>query len=225
MTDTIARKIDHTQLKPEVTKDSIKKLCKEAKIKKFASVCINPFFVSLASNLLRKSKIKVCAVIGFPLGANKTEIKILETQEAIKDGASEIDMVINIGALKAGDYDYVKNDIEGVVEVAKGYSEDIIVKVIIETGLLTEEEKIQICKKIKETRADFIKTSTGFNTKGATVNDVKLLKRCIGKNSKLKIKASGGIRTYEKAKELLNAGAERLGTSSGVEILKNKKKR
>jgi deoxyribose-phosphate aldolase len=211
----ISSKIDHTILKPEADKASIEKLCKEAIEYKFAAVCINPYYVSLCRELLEGSDIKVATVIGFPLGANTSTTKAFETQNAIGNGADEIDMVINIAALKDKDYEIVKEDIEKVVEAAK---KKAIVKVIIETSLLTEEEKIKACEISKEAGADYVKTSTGFSSGGATVSDVKLMKSVVGDG--MKVKASGGIRDLETAKSMIEGGASRLGMSLGVKIIK-----
>lgn len=207
--------IDHTILKPEATKDMVEKLCKEAMEYKFAAVCVNPYYVRFCKDILKGSSVKVATVIGFPLGANTNEVKAFETRDAINNGADEIDMVINIGALKVKDYKTVKEDIEAVVEAAK---DKAIVKVIIETYLLTDEEKIKACELSMEAGADFVKTSTGFSNGGATVEDVKLMKSIVG--DKLEVKASGGVRDLESAKKMVEAGATRLGTSSGVKIAK-----
>ena len=215
--ENIASMIDHTLLKPEATKEMIEKLCNEAKKYGFAAVCVNPYYVNMSKKFLEGSKVKVATVIGFPLGANTKEVKAFETKNAIENGASEVDMVINIGAMKNRDYDVVKGDIEAVVEAAKGRA---IVKVIIETCLLTDEEKIKACELSKEAGADFVKTSTGFSTGGATVNDVKLMKKTIGDS--LKIKASGAIRDYETAKAMIEAGASRIGASASIKIVEKK---
>ncbi len=207
--------IDHTILKPEATIDMIDTLCREAKEYNFAAVCVNPYFVPYCKEALKGSDVKVATVIGFPLGANTKEVKAFETIDAINNGAEEIDMVINIGALKNEDYDIVKEDIKAVVDAAKGKA---IVKVILETCLLTEEEKKMACQLSMEAGADFVKTSTGFSTGGATLEDVKLMKSVVG--SKLGIKASGGVRDLQTAKDMVEAGANRLGTSSGVKIAK-----
>lgn len=214
MKDGIASKIDHTILKANATIDQVKKLCEEAKQYMFASVCVNPSYVSLASELLKQSEVAVCTVIGFPLGATTTGIKVAETMEAIENGATEVDMVINIGALKSGKMDIVKEDIESVVAAARGKAR---VKVIIETCLLTDEEKIKACSIAKEAGADFVKTSTGFSTGGATIEDVRLMREVVGKE--MGVKASGGIRDYETAIAMINAGADRLGTSSSIAIV------
>ncbi|MEY8415617.1 deoxyribose-phosphate aldolase [Tissierella praeacuta] len=207
--------IDHTMLKPDATKDMIEKLCKEAMENKFAAVCVNPCYVKLCKDILRNSDVKVATVIGFPLGANTKEVKAFETMDAIKNGADEVDMVINIGALKIKNYELVKEDIEEVVKAAK---DKALVKVIIETCLLTDEEKIKACEISMIAGADFVKTSTGFSTGGATVDDVKLMKSIVG--DKLEVKASGGVRDIDSAKKMIEAGATRLGTSSGVKIAK-----
>lgn len=212
------RMIDHTLLKPESTEKQIENLCKEALEYNFKSVCINPCWVAKCHELLNGSEVSVCTVIGFPLGANSTNTKFYETEEAIKDGADEVDMVINIGKLKSGLYEDVKRDIEEVVKAAKGK----IVKVIIETCLLSEDEKIKACKLSKEAGADFVKTSTGFSTAGAKVQDVKLMKENAGG---LKVKASGGIRDLKTAEEMIKNGADRLGVSAGIEIIKELKLR
>ncbi len=214
--EQLAKLIDHTLLKPDATKDDIKRLCEEAKKYGFWSVCVNPAYVSLATEILAETDVKVCSVVGFPLGANAPEVKALEAERAVNDGASEIDMVINVGALKSRDYELVKEDIRKVVERAKA-RRDTVVKVIIETGLLTEDEKVLACRLVKESGADFVKTSTGFNAPGATVDDVKLMRSVVG--SDFGVKASGGIRTYRDAAKLVEAGANRIGTSSGIAII------
>ncbi len=213
----IASMIDHTLLKPDATGEMIDKLCAEAKKYEFAAVCVNPYYVSRAKELLKDTNIKVATVIGFPLGANTKEVKAFETEDAIKNGADEVDMVINIGALKSEEYDVVIDDIKSVVKAANGKA---IVKVIIETCLLTKEEKIIACKLAKEAGADYVKTSTGFSIGGATVEDVKLMKEIVGDS--LKIKASGGIRDYETAKAMIDAGASRIGASASIKIVEGK---
>lgn len=210
----IAQYIDHTILKPDTTKEQILTVCNEAKEYLFYSVCINPYYVKLVSEELKDSPVKVTSVIGFPLGASTSEIKALETRRAIADGADEIDMVINIAALKNKDYEFVKKDIE---EVVKEITEGVLLKVIIETCLLTDEEKIIACELSMEAGADFVKTSTGFSTGGATIEDVKLMKKVVG--NKLQVKASGGIRNAEIATALIDAGATRLGASASVKIV------
>lgn len=214
MTENIASLIDHTLLKAETTKEQIVQLCAEAKEHSFASVCVNPAWVAAAAEELKGSVVKVCTVIGFPLGASTTETKAFETKDAIAKGAQEIDMVINIGALKSGNTETVKADIEAVVEAANGKS---IVKVIIETSLLTDEEKRAACELAKSAGADFVKTSTGFSTGGATVEDVKLMRGTVG--PEMGVKASGGVRSLEDLQAMVEAGATRIGASSGVQIM------
>ncbi len=212
---SINKYIDHTNLKPFATEQDIEKLCKEAVEHGFASVCINPCYVPMAAELLRGTDVKVCTVIGFPLGANTTTVKAVETAELYDLGCDEFDMVINIGALKDKKYDYVRDDIAAVVAAAK----DRCVKVIIEAGLLTDEETAIATRLSCEAGAHFVKTSTGVNTTGATVADVKIMKANV--TDGVKIKAAGGIKTAEFANELIAAGAERIGTSSGIEITKS----
>lgn len=211
----IARMIDHTLLKPEATPDEIKKLCAEAKQYNFASVCVNPCYVSLCADILLGSKVKVCTVIGFPLGATTTEVKRFEAEQAIQNGAQEIDIVINIGMLKQGNYEYVFNDINQVVLAAK--RNRVLTKVIIETSLLTDEEKIKACLLSKNAKADFVKTSTGFSKGGATAGDVALMRYVVG--SSMGVKASGGVRTAEDAKAMIESGADRIGASASVKIV------
>ena len=214
----VSRLIDHTLLKPDATGEQIIKLCEEAKEHNFASVCVNPTNVSLAWDLLNGTPVKVCTVIGFPLGANTPVTKTVETRDAIANGASEVDMVINVGALKSGDYDLVLRDIKAVVDAARGKA---LVKVILETGLLTDEEKVKGCLVAKSAGADFVKTSTGFGFGGATVDDIRLMRKAVG--SEMGVKASGGIRDYESALQMLEAGASRIGASAGVKIVKQAK--
>ena len=216
---SIARKIDHTLLKPDATVDDITALCDEAKKYQFASVCVNPGNVSLCSNLLNGSNVKVCTVIGFPLGATTTEAKRFEAEQAIKNGAEEIDMVINVGQLKQGNYDYVFNDVSQVVLAAK--KNNNICKVILETALLTDEEKIKACIICKHAGADFVKTSTGFSKGGATVGDIALMKYVVG--SSVGVKASGGIRSREDANAMIASGADRIGASASVKIVLGQK--
>lgn len=211
----IASMIDHTLLKPDATADQIAQLCYEARKYNFASVCVNPTHVKLCAELLQGTQVKVCTVIGFPLGASAPEVKTFEAQTALKDGATEIDMVINIGAVKAGDLTLVARDIHEVVKV--GHEAGAIVKVIIETSLLNDEEKVTACLLSKEAGADFVKTSTGFSGGGATVEDINLMRRVIG--PEMGVKASGGVRDFEGAQSLVNAGATRLGASAGVKIV------
>ncbi len=210
----LAKMIDHTILKPEADKASIEKLCKEALEYNFASVCINPTNVELAAKLLKGSEVKVCTVIGFPLGANTMEVKAFETKDAIAKGADEVDMVINIGRLKDKDYEYVEKDIKAVVDAA---DKKALTKVIIETCLLTEEEKVKACELAKKAGADFVKTSTGFSTGGATPEDIKLMRETVG--PEMGVKASGGIHNEEEAMAMIEAGATRIGTSAGVAIV------
>ncbi len=221
--NNIASYIDHTLLKPDAVQEQIIKLCDEAKEYKFASVCVNPYWVSLCHNLLKESPVKVCTVIGFPLGANHTAVKVAETLKALEDGADEIDMVINIGALKSGKIADVESDIRAVTDEVKKVTNNnqTLVKVILETCLLTEEEKILACQICEKAGADFVKTSTGFSTGGATVDDVKLMKKTVG--NRLEVKASGGVRDYNTAMAMIRAGATRIGTSSGINIILNKK--
>lgn len=215
----IAAKIDHTLLKPDATPSEITELCKEAKKYHFASVCINPCYVSLCSSLLKETEVRVCTVIGFPLGATTTEVKKFETEQAVQNGANEIDMVINVGRLKAGDYNFVENDIQQVVRTAKSYG--ALVKVIIETALLTDEEKVKACLICKKAGADFVKTSTGFSKGGATVGDVALMKYVVG--SAIGVKAAGGIRSKEDAEAMIASGADRIGASASVKIVTGEK--
>lgn len=207
--------IDHTALKPNTNKKAILKLIEEAKEHDFASVCINPCWIPLANKELQGSDIKVCTVIGFPLGANTTETKVFETKDAIQKGAQEIDMVINVAMLKDKDYNYIENEIKQIVLASK---DKAIVKVILETCLLTDEEIIMASKLAKNAGADFVKTSTGFSTGGATVHDVALMRKTVGED--LGVKASGGIHTHEEAMAMINAGASRIGASAGVKLLK-----
>ena len=209
--NNLASYIDHTLLKPVATKADILKLCDEAKQFHFASVCVNPCWVSLCAEVLKGSGVKVCTVIGFPLGANTSEIKAQEAALAIKQGAQEVDMVINIGALKEGNTDYVYKDILAVRKASEGK----VLKVIIETSYLTDEEKKTVCRLCAKAGADFVKTSTGFSNAGATAEDVKLMKEASG----IKVKASGGVRTKEDALKMIEAGASRLGASAGIKIV------
>ncbi|CUS81863.1 deoxyribose-phosphate aldolase [Candidatus Kryptonium thompsonii] len=211
----IAKMIDHTLLKPEATPKDIEKLCFEAIQYQFASVCVNPCYVKLASEILKDRKVKVCTVIGFPLGANRIETKVFETEKAIEDGAKEVDMVMNIGMLKGGYYEYVEQDIRAVVNVA--HKKGVLVKVILETALLTDEEKVKACLIAKRANADFVKTSTGFSKGGATAGDVALMRRVVG--GAMGVKASGGIRTYEEALQMIKSGADRIGASASVKIV------
>lgn len=214
MTNTIASMIDHTLLKPEATKAQIEQLCAEAKEYKFASVCVNPTWVKTSAELLAGTEVKVCTVIGFPLGANTPEVKAFETKNAIENGATEVDMVINIGALKDKNYDLVEKDIRAVVEAANG----VLTKVIIEACLLTDEEKAIACELSVKAGADFVKTSTGFSTGGATAEDIALMRKTVGPN--IGVKASGGVRSAQDAKTMIDNGATRIGASSGIAIVK-----
>jgi len=212
----MAGKIDHTLLKAEATREEISQLCFEARKYNFASVCVNPTHVKLCKSLLRGSSVKVCTVIGFPLGATTPEVKVFETRQTIEEGAEEVDMVINIGGLKDKNYELVARDIRGVVKEA--HSHDVLVKVIIETALLTEEEKKIACLLVKEAGADYVKTSTGFSKAGATVEDVALMRRTVG--PLLGVKAAGGVRTREDFDKMVSAGATRIGASAGIKIVK-----
>ncbi len=211
----VARFIDHTLLRPDASRNEILKVCEEGVRYGFASVCINPIWVREAACALRGSGVKVCTVIGFPLGANVPDTKVYEARRAIFDGASELDMVVNVGALKSGDHDLVSRDIRGVVEVA--HESGYICKVIIETALLTDDEKVSACLIAKEAGADFVKTSTGFSKGGATVADIALMRRVVG--GQMGVKASGGVRDLKQAQEMIRAGATRIGASVGVQII------
>lgn len=211
----LSQYIEHTLLKQDATKEELTKLFDEAKKYNFKGVCVNPINVATAKKYLNDTDVKIVTVVGFPLGANVSEVKAFETEKAVKDGADEIDMVINIGALKDKKYDYVLKEISEI----KKWCGTKILKVIIETCLLTEEEKIKLCKIVSESGADFIKTSTGFSISGATFDDVNLFKSHISPN--VKIKAAGGIKTLEEAEKFINLGASRLGTSKIVKIAKN----
>ncbi len=209
--------IDNTALKADCTPDVIEKLCAESIEYGCASVCVNPAYVPLVAKLLKGTPVKVCTVIGFPLGMNASEVKAFEAAYAEKEGAEELDMVINVGMLKAGNDEYVQKDIEAVVKAANGK----LVKVIIETCLLTDEEKIRVCKLAKAAGADYVKTSTGFSTGGATTHDIALMRETVG--AEMGVKASGGIRDYETAKAMIEAGASRIGASSGKKIVDGSK--
>jgi len=210
----VAKMIDHTLLKPETTLEQIRNLCEEGKRYGFFSVCVNPFWVKSCWENLKGSKIKVCSVSGFPLGANKIEIKAKEAEMVCSDGADEVDMVMNVGALKMKDFRLVQKDIEAV---RKAIGEDRILKVILETCVLTEEEKMAGAKIVLDSGADFVKTSTGFSLKGATIEDIKLLRKIVG--DKIGVKASGGIRDYQTVIKMIEAGATRIGTSAGAKIM------
>jgi deoxyribose-phosphate aldolase len=214
MEENLAGKIDHTLLKPEASDAEIRKLCEEAKKYYFASVCINPKHVRAAAGYLKGTGVSVCTVIGFPLGANTSEIKAAEAEKAVRDGADECDMVIDIGSAKEHDYDAVEKDVAAVrAAVADGR----ILKVIIEACLLTDEEKREVCRRCVKAKADFVKTSTGFSKGGATAADVRLMTEAVG--GRAKVKAAGGIRDRKTAEEMIAAGADRIGTSHGVEIV------
>ncbi|MGE5678302.1 MAG: deoxyribose-phosphate aldolase [Pseudomonadota bacterium] len=210
----LARYIDHTILKPDAKESDVIKLCKEALEYKFASVCVNASNVKLADSFLRGTDVKVCTVVGFPLGATTKETKAFEAAQAIDNGASEVDMVINIGALKSGKLDMVEEDIKAVADVCKGKA---LLKVIIETCLLTDEEKVTACELSKKAGANFVKTSTGFSTGGATAEDITLMRRIVG--PEMGVKASGGIRNLETALAMINAGATRIGASASISIV------
>jgi deoxyribose-phosphate aldolase len=210
----LAKYFDHTILNPDATKEDVLDVCKEAKEHDFFSVCVNPYYVDLVKEALKGTDVKVTSVIGFPLGASISEVKAFEAKKAIADGANEIDMVLNIAALKNKEYDYVQMDIEAVV---KACGDDVLLKVIIETCLLTDEEKVKACELAKAAKADYVKTSTGFSTGGATVEDVKLMRKTVGLD--IGVKASGGVRDAEKAKAVIDAGATRIGASSSVKIV------
>lgn len=214
--ENLAEYIDHTLLKPEATFDDVKKLCQEAERFEFASVCVNPVFIKTCSELLANSRVKICAVVGFPLGANTTEMKAMETENAVKNGAQEIDMVIPVGMLKAKNYEYVENDIRAVVLAA---GDNVKVKVIIETCLLTDQEKKSACEIAKKAGAGFVKTSTGFNKAGASVEDVVLMRSIVGEE--MGVKAAGGIRDTQTAIKMIKAGANRIGASASVKIVED----
>jgi deoxyribose-phosphate aldolase len=213
----MAQFIDHTLLKAETTRNEIRKICAEAKEFGFASVCVNPVWVRECANYLCGTGVEVCTVIGFPLGANASDVKVYEARRAIFDGATEIDMVMQIGALKSGDYDLVEDDIRIVAEAV--HSEEALLKVIIETALLTDEEKVKASLLTKAAGADYVKTSTGFSKSGATVRDVALMRRVVG--PEMGVKAAGGVRDFEGAQQMLSAGATRIGASVGVKIVQN----
>lgn len=211
----LAKYIDHTILKPETTREQVIKVCEEAKAHGFFSVCVNPYYVSLVKEQLAGSDVKVCSVIGFPLGASVTSVKAAETKQAIADGANEIDMVLNIAAMKNGEFDYVLNDIKGVVAALEGKA---ILKVILENCLLTEAEIVKACELSVEAGAHFVKTSTGFSTGGATASDIALMRKTVGPN--IGVKASGAVRDRETALAMVEAGASRIGASASVAIVK-----
>lgn len=218
MTKKLAKYIDHTLLKPESTKEEISQIVKEAIAYDFASVCINPHWVSYSFEKLKNTDVKVCTVIGFPLGASPTETKVFETDLAIKNGATEVDMVINVGELKSGNVDFVLKDISEVVKASDGRA---LTKVIIEISLLTKEEKIKACKLAKLAKADYVKTSTGFSGGGATIEDVKLMREAVG--IEMGVKASGGVRDLKTMQAMIESGATRIGASAGVDIIEGNK--
>jgi deoxyribose-phosphate aldolase len=211
----IARTIDHTLLKPDATRAQIETLCAEARENGFATVCVNPTWVPLCADLLRGSETGVCTVVGFPLGATRPEVKAFEASRVVAEGAGEVDMVLNVGALKSGDYRLVEGDVAGVVEASRRGG--ALVKVIIETALLTDDEKVQACVIVKAAGAEFVKTSTGFAQGGATAADVALMRRVVGPD--MGVKAAGGVRDLKSAREMLEAGADRIGASVGVKIV------
>lgn len=214
MSQELAKYIDHTQLKPDTTKEKITEIINEARENKFASVCVNSYWVPYCYENLKDTEVKVCTVIGFPLGAMSTEAKVFETEQAIKDGATEADMVINVGELKSGNDKNVQDDIKAVVDAAKGRA---LTKVIIETSLLNQDEKVRACQLAKAAGADFVKASTGFSGGGAAVEDIKLMRETVG--SDMGVKASGGIRDLKSTNEMIEAGATRIGASAGVDII------
>ncbi|MBY7143341.1 deoxyribose-phosphate aldolase [Virgibacillus sp. NKC19-3] len=214
MNKELAKYIDHTALKPDTTKEAIQQIVDEAISYEFASVCVNPYWVPYCYDRLKDTSVNVCTVIGFPLGATSTAAKVFETEQAIKDGAAEVDMVINVGELKSENDEAVKNDIKAIVNAAKGRA---LTKVIIETSLLTNEEKVRACQLAKEAGADFVKTSTGFSGGGATVEDVTLMRQTVG--NEMGVKASGGVRDNKSAVEMVDAGATRIGASSSVDVI------
>jgi deoxyribose-phosphate aldolase len=217
----IARLIDHTLLKPDATQAQVAQLCHEARQYSFAAVCVNPTHVRLCTDLLKGSDVAVCTVVGFPLGATPPEVKAYEAQQAIDDGATEVDMVINVGALKGGEFDLVERDIAMVARTS--HNGAALCKVIIEAALLTEPEKVKACELAKKAGADYVKTSTGFGPGGATVADVALMRGVVG--PKMGVKAAGGIRTFEDAKGMVEAGATRIGASAGIKIVQEAEKR
>ncbi|WP_096188348.1 deoxyribose-phosphate aldolase [Evansella halocellulosilytica] len=215
MSKELAKFIDHTLLKPDTTEEQIVTLANEAKEYKFASVCVNPTWIKTSYQILKDTDVKVCTVIGFPLGSSTPEVKAYETKDAIEKGATEVDMVINVGALKSGDYELVLRDIKAVVDAAKGKA---LTKVIIETSLLTEEEKVKACELSVEAGADFVKTSTGFSGGGATIEDIALMRKTVGPD--IGVKASGGVRDRQSSLAMIEAGATRIGASAGIAIVK-----
>ena len=221
LTKPLNKYFDHTLLKPEATSAQVEKLCREALEYDFFSVCVNSCYVGTCADILKGSDVKVCAVVGFPLGACTTASKVFETEEACKDGAREIDMVLNVGVFKDGHYDYIRDDIRAVVEAAAQYG--AIVKVILETCLLSAEEIEEACKLSKEAGAHFVKTSTGFGSGGALAEDVKLMKSVVGDS--MEVKASGGIRDYDTVMSMIEAGADRIGASASVAVMEEGRNR
>ena len=215
LTKPLNKYFDHTLLKPEATNEQIDALCEEARQYDFYSVCVNTCYVSRCYDALRGTDVKVAAVVGFPLGACTTQSKVFETKEAFMDGASEVDMVLNVGKFRSGDNDYIRDDIRAVAEAAHSFGG--IVKIILETCLLSDEEIAEACKLSMEAGADFVKTSTGFSTGGATAEDVALMKKTVGDH--LQVKASGGIRDYDQCMKMIEAGADRIGASASVKIM------
>lgn len=216
----IAKLIDHTLLKASATEEEVKLLCEEAKTYQFATVCINPCYIPQVAHLLQDTGVGITTVVGFPLGAMTSASKAFETKEAVQAGATDVDMVINIGAMKDKKYDYILHDIKSVVEAAKEINKDIVVKVILETCLLTKEEIVKACELSVQAGADYVKTSTGFSTGGATVEDITLMRKTVGPD--IGVKASGGVRSYEDAKAVIEAGATRIGASASVAIVNHK---
>lgn len=212
----LAKYIDHTLLKPQASQADIEKICQEARQYGFCSVCVNPYWVSFCKKQLSGSDVKVCTVIGFPLGATPTEVKVFEAKKALADGADELDMVVNLGAIKSADWEYVLSDIKAVRQAGENFT----LKVIIETSVLTDEEKVKVCQLADQAGADFVKTSTGFTGGGATAADVALMKKSV--RSQVQVKASGGVRTREDFDAMVAAGATRIGASAGVKIVEGK---
>lgn len=212
----LAKYIDHTLLKPQASQTDIEKLCQEARQYGFFSVCVNPYWVAFCKKQLAGSDVKVCTVIGFPLGATPTEVKVFEAKKALADGADELDMVVNLGAIKSADWDYVLSDIKAVRQAGTNFT----LKVIIETSALTDEEKVKVCQLADQAGADFVKTSTGFTGGGATATDVALMKKSV--RPQVQVKASGGVRTREDFDAMVAAGATRIGASAGVKIIEGK---
>ncbi len=218
--EALARMIDHTLLKPEATPKQVIRLCEEARTYRFAAVCVNPVYVRLAVRMLEDTEIAICSVVGFPLGATMPSVKRYEAEQVLQEGATEVDMVLQIGALKAGDDEMVRDEIAAIAELCHAHR--ALCKVIIEAALLTDEEKIRACRLAQAAGADFVKTSTGFGPGGATVHDVALMRRTVG--PQMGVKAAGGIRDYTTAQAMIAAGATRLGASAGVQIVREARK-